>query len=287
VGGRRIAVARNQQVDLYRLGDVKNDENFPQVQSSEYQIGTIQVGQHVQHVCLGPNAAFLVVQTVYLRIFRLIENKKGVFQPQEIKMLDKPIQDVVAMRFLGNETLVVATASRKLIVLTMPSDDSQELTVLAECAQEDELTVLPVHSIASFGNELIATLASEGNQHRAVSVYRIQSDEITLFWTLPDVGSMITALAFLPDGRLAVACERFSFYLFDVTTRSLATWSETAGLPMVLPPEVSTRRDYPVHIGVNPASPSVLFMVSLDRSSREEYIASCFVFRHRAACHPR
>jgi U3 small nucleolar RNA-associated protein 4 len=271
VGGRRVAMARNQQVDLYKLGDVQNDENFPQVQSSENQIGTIQVGQYVQHVCLGPNAAFLAVQTVYLRIFRIVESKKGAFQPQEIKSLDKPIQNVVTMRFLDNETLVVATASRKLLILKMPRNDSQELTILAEHTQQDELTALPVHSIASFGTEWVATLASEGTRHRAVSVYNIQSDEINLVWTLPDVGSKITALTFLPDGRLAVASEHFTFYLFDVATRSLATWSETAGLPMVMPSEVSTRRDFPVHIGVNPASPSVLFLVSVDRSLRGVY----------------
>lgn len=263
VGGRRLAMKRQEQVDMYQLNEAKDDLTYPQVQLGEKQIGSILVGQPVEHVCLSPNAEFLSVQTVYLRLFRIGVSKQGAFQPRELATSHDPLQDIVAMRFVDNRTLVVATASRKLIVLSMPEGDEKGQAVSILCsATQEETTALPIHSMTSFRAEWFATLASEGNQHRAVAVYRIVADEIVHYWTLPDVGSKITAFAFLSDGTLAVACERFSFYLFDVANRCLTTWSESAGIPMEMPSEIASRRDFPVSIGVNPATPNVLFLVS-------------------------
>jgi hypothetical protein len=91
---------------------------------------------------------------------------------------------------------------------------------------------------------------------------------------------------------IAVACVDFSWYIFDLSKRSLSDWSVQAGYPLSsnkIPNDLAARNDYPIRIGTNPANPSTLLIVRiliLMMLPREEYIAKRSILS-RLACHPR
>ena len=140
-------------------------------------------------------------------------------------------------------------------------------------------SLLPVHSViaSDCGNWFATQRSSSSQLDGTIDVYKRTGDgpgvdgtgaSYQFWWALPSLGSAISATAFLAHGgdapRLAVACVDYATYVFDVKNRCLGEWSEKAGYPVSgkLPVELASRNDFPVRIGINPGSPSVVLVVS-------------------------
>jgi hypothetical protein len=131
--------------------------------------------------------------------------------------------------------------------------------------------LFPVHTIVkSDDGRWFATIQnSSSSKDGSVHIFgRVDGgDSFQFWWTIPHLGSSVTAATFLIMDdlvRIATACLDFSVYLFDVDQRRLSKWSEAAGFPVSkkLPLDIAHRNDYPVRLAVDSVSPSTLLLVS-------------------------
>ena len=318
VGGRVLALQRPQSIDVHRLASAetaagvvqKTDtpKSFPIVCPPDTLWGSVQLTASASSSSSRANArccalnldgTVLAVASDVLLLFWLHDGSSSdKFAPQRISIAPSEHQmsltSVTAMKFLANNTLVVATTgvSSRLLLLSIDAD-SKSATIVSSvpCLHSDK--GLPVHDIAVHGN-FIATLSS--GKEGSVQVYRSSRGDnrdkddngqaaLQHWWTLPYVGKRSSAIGFLQHSstasseqiQLAVACVNYSFYIFDVAGRTLSKWSEqqtTASgvVRMVLPVAIKQNllpNNVPNAIRSHPQDSNTLLLVRSSKSSSE------------------
>jgi U3 small nucleolar RNA-associated protein 4 len=293
--GRILAMIREDRVDLYELAHAPERESIstPQlVSEKDTLMGTVKVTGYSNMMCcaISDSGEYLAISDIRaLLLFRLkVRSAKDGSRRITAKQMTATLPGsslVVAMHFIQDSSLVVATSHGRVhilsIVLTENVDGSERTVAEASTEQTLQLTaltvdkyaVLPVHSV--FGTRdgvWFATFqCSSGSDGGKIEVFRRNAGTAAsyhLWWTLPSsLGEAITAASFLESGEtpiIAVASVNYALYLFDVSKKQLNHWSEKAGYPLTskLPYELASRNDFPVRISTNPGSPSLVMMVS-------------------------
>jgi U3 small nucleolar RNA-associated protein 4 len=292
---RIIAMMREDSVYIYKLAkkeDAQLRHEPALVQEDDILIGSMQVEGLANLMCssVSDDGRLLAISDTFsLVLFHMeIEGDDSlVFSKVSVDM--QGIGSIVAVRFLDNCSLILATADGRVVLVAISTDvsDSNSMKVdksewRGEVVQtihlpdeyfegKENQKLFPVHTIVkSDDGRWFATIQnSSSSKDGSVHIFgRVDGgDSFQFWWTIPHLGSSVTAATFLIMDdlvRIATACLDFSVYLFDVDQRRLSKWSEAAGFPVSkkLPLDIAHRNDYPVRLAVDSVSPSTLLLVS-------------------------
>ena len=310
-----LTMLRENHVDLYELAAApsspKQIHNPIVAPDEETLIGTIQVkrSSNLASCAISTGGTFLALCDSYaVFLFHLQmevtndKRKKAVASTIPI-LLPKGLLSIVAMQFIQESHLVVATSQSTIHIYSLVKNENGISSSLVQTISKSnnvgvrQAWLLPIHSILCSANgEWMATTRNSHDQSDGiVEIYRSVSDGYQRWWSLPTLNTAVTAVTFLElqvRPMIAVACVNFALYIFDLSTRELSDWSVQAGYPLSsnkIPNDLAGRNDYPIRIGTNPANPSTLLIVRILMLSmyfREEYIAKRSILS-RLACHPR
>jgi U3 small nucleolar RNA-associated protein 4 len=291
---RIFIVMREETIDVYQLGPkCSMDTNFPiSVPPERTALGTVRVEGISNLVCsaISDDGKYLALSDASsVSIFQLEFDVDGelilcMHQPQKIAIDSDEAFAATAMQFHGSQNDLICCCHDGMVRILRTSNLSEESSMarveqIAHSNGFDGLTSGAMQSIAlTRDGEFLATMQTV--PCTMIEVYRAtrRSTEpegliYRHWWTVPPLEMSPCVISFLLTGKpqLAVACLNFTAYVFDVHERKLSPWSEAAGYPIRnLPPEFLHRSDYPVHITVNPASPSKFLVVSLARTAKEQ-----------------
>jgi U3 small nucleolar RNA-associated protein 4 len=284
---RLLTMLREDRIDLYELAAApKSPEHFkaPIVASElEVMLGSIQIKgiSNLVSSAISPRGTFLAVTdsySVYLFHVQFEAKKRGKRNvvTSRISLHLPEACSIVAMHFVQEDSLILVFSDDSIRMFTILKQDDEFETSMTQTLQHstkrtDPLCLLfPIHSVvASKDGIWIATGRNNYHQNDGhVHIYRRTPSGFQFWWTLPTLISAVTTFAFLEiegDPFLTVACIDFAWYTFDLANRRLSDWSVKAGYPMPtskLPAELAARNDFPIRIGSNPASPSLVLIVS-------------------------
>lgn len=295
--GRLLAMLREDRVDIFKLA-VTSKGPKPMmapvlVPEEDLLIGTVQVKGSSNLACsaISNSGEFLALSDSYsLLLFHLRSEKapEGIRKvvPCKVPITIPRQSSIVAMRFVQDRCLVIVTSGGCMYVISLsPSvelamevdgesgfqaDVVQTVTLPAKII-DDQASLLPVHSVFGSGNGTWFATArnSSGHHDGKIDIYCKTSDDdmYQFWWSLPSLGTAVTASAFLEHENaplLSVGCVNYELYIFDVSRRCLSKWSERAGYPVAekFLTDLTARSDYPIRIGTNPAAPALVMMVS-------------------------
>ena len=285
---RLLTMLRDDCVDLYELAvtpKIPEDIGAPIVPPElETLIGTIQVkgASNLSLSAISTCGKYLAVCDTFLvflfhvRIETLKGGRKNVAASNVSIQIPKTCS-IVAMQFIPEDCIALVFSDDSIRIFTIKKQDGRFETTMTQVLQHVEKTTLPqvplfpMHSVgASTDGSWIATARNKCHHKDGnIDIYRRTSSGFQFWWSLPSLISAVTASVFMDDGGIplmSVACIDFSWYIFDILNRSLSDWSMQAGYPLSankLPAELATRNDFPIRIGSNPASPSLLLIVRL------------------------
>jgi WD40 repeat protein len=209
---------------------------------------------------LSPNGQWLALcNATSLFVFRL-EFSDGLVEPQKVtlpKVLER--LSVVAIHFHGN-TLFVADSSNSIHIVDLQAESMPHSTITIQTKGKE---TLPIHSIhtSEDGNYLVtlSRLCENG-----IHVFKRKGSAYPHYWTIPSLaGERPAALTLIQNNQVAVATLTNQVYLFDLEKQKLSPWSEQHGFPIQRwPSDMTSRKDFPVRLTVNPSDPTQLFLVS-------------------------
>lgn len=294
--GRIIAMMREDRVDIYKLAK-KEDAHLQHepslVQEDDILIGSVQVEGLANLMCssVSDDGRLLAISDTFsLVLFHMVVDDDGSLVVSKVPGDIQGMGSMVAVRFLDNCRLVLVTADGRVVVMAISTNASNSNDVEIEKSEsrgdvvqtillpnkksegKESPKLFPVHTIVkSEDGRWIATIQnSTSSKDGSVHIFGCVdgSDSFQFWWTIPNLGSGVTAASFLLMDDLvhiAIACLDFSVYIFDVNGRRLSKWSEAAGFPVsrMLPLDIAHRNDYPVRLAVDSASPSTLLLVSI------------------------
>jgi hypothetical protein len=287
---------REDRVDIYKLAK-KEDAHLQHepslVQEDDILIGSVQVEGLANLMCssVSDDGRLLAISDTFsLVLFHMVVDDDGSLVVSKVPGDIQGMGSMVAVRFLDNCRLVLVTADGRVVVMAISTNASNSNDVEIEKSEsrgdvvqtillpnkksegKESPKLFPVHTIVkSEDGRWIATIQnSTSSKDGSVHIFGCVdgSDSFQFWWTIPNLGSGVTAASFLLMDDLvhiAIACLDFSVYIFDVNGRRLSKWSEAAGFPVsrMLPLDIAHRNDYPVRLAVDSASPSTLLLVSI------------------------
>ena len=295
-----LTMLREHQVDLYALATAPTSPQQVQapIMTSDQDtfIGTILVKKSptLSGCAISTGATFLALCDSYavflfqLQIATTSDHRKKVTATSIPISIPKGSLSIVAIQFIQESHLVFATSQSTLHIYSLEQRDTAGYranliqTISPSYTTTDRLMWLqPIHSIQCSGDgEWMATTRNSCNQSDGrVDIYRRSASDgsYQFWWSLPTMSTAVTAMSLLEwsaSPMIAVACVNFSWYLFDLAKRCLSDWSVQAGYPLSpnsIPQDLTSRNDYPIRIGINPANPTTLLIVRIPVDTRRCY----------------
>ena len=275
---RLLMIRREDRVELHRLGpkQLSTLSSPVVIPDDETLVGTVEVKSASNLACatLSANGRYLAISDASsLFLFTLTFEQEGrstTMIPSRLPLSFPAKFPVSAMRFLPSNLLVVTESNGTIHTVSLSAEDTPKATLEQSISHGSKVgkdgLMLPVQSISIMQDDNWFVTCRNGFEDGTIQVFRKDDGgKYRHWWNLPSLEVPHSALTLLQHSspQLAVACIDFSLYVFDLQERRLSSWSEDAGYPVskMLPTELSHRSDYPVRLGINPDSPSKVFMV--------------------------
>jgi WD40 repeat protein len=260
-------MAREKSFDVFRLESQSHKKEALPVLVPEEKLllGTVEIKSASNIACsaISDSGAYVAVADASsLMLFQLSfdgEEMRPERLPLELPDRLSSLQ-VHAMCFApDNKSLLFASSDGRIHVAGLGDDDKvqsidtggHESLVSAMCTNNDGSFFLTFR---------------DGLHGSQVEVFRQDRDgSYRHWWKVPPLEMPVTAARFLGATELAVSCVNFAVYVFDLEKRSLGSWSNSLGVSVSqsLPNELLNRKDFPVRLCNNPASPNKFFVVSI------------------------
>lgn len=286
---RLLCMLREDTVELHQIAAQQQLQGRRiLLPGNETLLGTIDIKSRYNLVCadISPNGKVLAVSDgASLMIFELQfpneTNKNASFMPQKVALDTSLRSPCLALKFASNEQLICATSDGPIRVLQIgvhePKDDNNNnpdigIHMVTEAHVFDEHitdSVFPIHSICVRGDGkwFAATRSGLGNECVHIFTLPFGNDgSYGHWWSLPALEAPISSVRFLEgeDPEIVAACSNFSFYVFNVITKSLGEWSEQQGFPLTpkLPYELTHQNDAALRCVTNPATPNKFLLAT-------------------------
>jgi WD40 repeat protein len=256
-----LSMQRYDQVELYQLEKENGTEKSVR-KSSSALIGTIAIETQSNLVSstLSPNGQWLALcNATSLFVFRL-EFSDGLVKPQKVTLAQALERlSVVALHFHGN-TLFVADSSHMIHIVDLQDASMPHFTIAIQTEGKETLPIQAIHT-SEDGNYLVtlSRLCEYG-----IHIFKRKGSSYLHHWTIPSLaGERPAALTLIQNNQVAVATFTNQVYLFDLEKQKLSPWSEQHAFPIRRwPSEMTSRKEFPNRLTVNPSDPTQLFLVS-------------------------
>ena len=309
----QVDLYRLQRLDKERMlsasSSSSSPSSHPRRPSESHRLGTVKLVDCTTNLvssAISPDGSYLAIcNASSFFVFQLncvssaATEQIDSVNPQKIDLpedWEASSSSMITLRFASSASqhlLFAADSHGKIHIMNL---DSMERTIVTFPTNTETTTTttkatisptleewpqLPIRSItASPSGSFVATLSHSYNN--AIHIFtnsQGDGDEYSYYWTLPNLSSRPSAIRFLQDNnQLAVATSESTFYIFDLQSRSLSSWSEKQRFPMsTLPAELKHRKEYPIRLCVNPSDPTKLIMVRMTTPSSLFTFACCFV----------
>ena len=285
---RVISIMRHDGIQVYALAP-RPDSSLAsrlRVPDSDSLLGTVKIESHfnLSVSAISANGKYLVVgNPSNILLFQLAYrdgkgSSKPFIKPERLVLELPSSSSILAAKFAGNNRLFLCSADRIVHIVGLSANEGENVTSVASVASTisfatddtDARSILPHDGITCSADGKWFAVMRTSAEKGSVQVFKEIDGTFVHWWSIPDLDVAPATAAFLhtDQPQFVLVCSNFEPYVFDLEGRCLSNWSKGAPFPIgeALPSALFNRKDFPLRIAVNPASPSHFFVVSLDPS---------------------